>query len=93
MELTAPNVACKPEPELSYELKKCESSLARLENKINGLSQVLKPILRGETPINPSDCPKESEPKTLVGKNIRALSFKIEKMTDFIDDLTNRLEI
>ena len=92
MELPSSSV-CKPESELSYELTKCKNRLAELENKIDNLSQALKPLLRCEEPAGSAGCAVAEEPRTLIGKNIRQLTDKIAMEMDLIDDLINRLEV
>ena len=79
---------------IAHELNKLEREVVTLEDEINKLSESLKPILR-EKLINAKEgsVKDESEPETLLGKNVRVITNRIEKMSNFVEEIIERMEI
>jgi ubiquinone biosynthesis protein UbiJ len=78
-------------PEVEEKLKNLSEAVNRLNGKLKHLSEKLKPVLTEENPRE--EVAGLSDSKTGLGREISKFTADVFSMSDFVEDLMQRMEI
>jgi hypothetical protein len=85
-------VVTQKQSDLQSELNRLAEVVSGLDDRINLLSQKLSPVSRPSLPTS-TDCEKDTEPGTELGKALRIHSNELRKLFQKVDDMQFRLEL